>query len=153
MRSCRFVHFGVTCALVALGGCSNATSQLASGTVFEVERSVAIEIVPPSDAVLRGDAVWDPTLTTVDGARVTIHLKGGRPYLVGDLCSTAYSATVTEHDEAVVVAVREWSPPVPPGREPPFGCSAEGYDRQITVDLARPLGDRKIRLAASTRSS
>lgn len=141
-------RIGIVCVVTALGACASTTPRSTSSPLTDETKSTLSEIEPPADAVLRGDVGWDPTLVTTDGARLTISLPGSRPYSADDLCSTAYSATVTETDDEVVVAVQMWSPPTSSELELPYGCSAEGYRRQVNVDLQKPIGDRELKRAA-----
>ena len=88
-----------------------------------------------------GDGSWSGARTTKEGD-VLIAFVGGKPYQEGNGCTVDYSADVTESDEEVRVDITARSPAPPAGE--PVACTLEGYVRTLTVDLERPLGDRRL---------
>jgi hypothetical protein len=77
----------------------------------------------------------------LDRDRLTLYFIGARPAQAGDPCSRAYKAVVEPTNDAMVVSVRAVAgPPLLPGH----GCTSEGYERSVTVDLPAPLQGRPI---------
>lgn len=107
------------------------------------------EAPPPtaSDDTERVDALgpgsWTGARTTDDGLLMT--LVGGKPYAAGNPCTVEYSARTEESDDEVRVGITATSPAPPPeDADLPLACTAEGHFRTVAVDLARPLGTRRL---------
>lgn len=97
-----------------------------------------------ADAAPLGDGSWSGARTTGDGD-VLITFVGGKPYQEGNACTVDYSADVTESDEEVRVDITARSPARPDDAATgPVTCTSEGHFRTLTVDLERPLGDRRL---------
>jgi hypothetical protein len=81
---------------------------------------------------------WASARTTPDGRKVLLQFIGAAPFMEGDPCTAEYSATAEETVEQVTVELSG----VRPGGD--YSCPAIGYLRSLTLDLAQPLGDRRM---------
>jgi hypothetical protein len=85
---------------------------------------------------------WRLSDATVDGPSITLGFTGTRAYDPGDPCTETYTAQVIETEAEVRIGVLAWRPPL--SADDPIGCSAEGYERDITVELKSPMNGRQL---------
>jgi hypothetical protein len=83
----------------------------------------------------------DSATTVGAGTRLTVNFVGS-PGPASEPCGVDYTAEAVESENAVVVIVVQHPYPGPYG--PNQGCTAVGFDRNATVDLVRPLGERAV---------
>ena len=75
---------------------------------------------------------------------------GGSPRLEpSHPCWEGYRPEVVETGTTVTVTIRTVAPQVP--RPELLACTAEGYHRAVVVELARPVGDRRVIDGATRR--
>lgn len=87
-----------------------------------------------------GQGSWQGARTSVDGRKVKIILVGGPEFEARLPCTVAYSARVEETSADVRVELLSASPPA----DDEVACTAEGHFRSVEIDLAEPLGDRRL---------
>lgn len=134
----------ISILLPAVASCGTEPANTSAPTTSQEAIVMPTVAEPPSDSVLRGFVTWSRENASIDGTRVTIRFPGSRPFNPQDLCSTAYTAVVDEQADAVTVQIQERSPVPSPGEVFPDGCSAEGHERSVELDLAAPLGNRSL---------
>ena len=78
--------------------------------------------------------------TSSDGRSLLIVLVGGPEYREGNPCTVAYDAEVEETPFEVRLTMLSASPPA----RGEFACTDEGHFRTVQVDLAAPLGTRRL---------
>lgn len=87
-----------------------------------------------------GSGSWSGARTSPDGESLLIALVGGPEYREGNPCTVAYDAEVEETPSGVRLTMLSASPPARAG----YGCTEEGHFRTVQVDLAAPLGTRRL---------
>lgn len=120
------------------GSASAATPPPGSTAPPEVSATTVINDVPAG--------AWASARTNTNGRQVLVQIIGAAPFEAGDACTAEYSATAEETAEQVTVAITGVRP------SGSYECPDIGYVRSLTVDLAEPLGDRRLLALGQVRN-
>jgi hypothetical protein len=122
-------------------GSSQANSETSNQTVPVDTSNERLEPPETGSSFYRG-VNWRLSDARVDGPTITLRFSGTRPYDPGDPCTETYTAQVIETEAEVRIGVLAWRPPL--SADDPIGCSAEGYERDITVELKSAMNGRQL---------
>lgn len=135
--------------LVVTAGCGDASPEVTVGAGNDAPSTNDAPQHDASDSQDRsmrwepaqlGSGSWSGGRTSPDGESLLIALVGGPEYREGNPCTVAYDAEVEETPSEVRLKMLSARPPA----RGEFGCTEEGHFRTVQVDLAAPLGTRRL---------
>ena len=95
--------------------------------------------VPPAERLVRIDDI----ALTDEGLTVWLRFTGGKPFVPGDPCSTAYTGWARAVGDELEVAVVQLDLGGP--LSTPVACTAMGYARTVTFELDAPFRGTTVR--------